>query len=177
MPRLWTIQSHHVFDTLAKNGEYHPSWEHVGALDRSAFQWMAQQSAKRMGHAPTSHPPFWAWHSCGAWQSAPNVDDFHALCGLDPQPHLQLQIATLEVRESDHCLSYYGPWCELIHKEPSRFDPLPELVNQLWFHDADATKVPFDPHSNHHDLQATMLSLRSDQVIEVESTQSFFGSW
>lgn len=177
MTRLWTIQSRLFFDRVAKNGEHHASWEHVSTLWRDAFEWMAQQTAKQLGQPPSVHPPVWAWHSCGAWQSAPSVDDFHALCGLDPQPHLQLQVATLKVEESDYCLSYYGPWCELIQTESSRFDPIPELVNQLWLVGSDANKIPFDADSNHHDLQATLLSLRAEQVVSIDSTKSFFGSW
>lgn len=175
--RLWTIQSRAFFEEVEKNGEHHASWEHVSPLMRDAFEWMAQQTAERMGHAPKAHPPVWAWHSCGGWQSPPDVDDFHALCGLDPQPHLELQIATLELCESDFCLSYYGPWCELIHNESSHFEALPELVKQLWFLDSDPSSIPFDPDSNHGDLQATMLTLRAEQVIRVGSTSSFFGSW
>lgn len=177
MTRLWTIQSHPFFERVANKGEHHASWEYVSASWRKPFEWMAQQTAKRLGQPPNGHPPVWAWHSCGAWQSAPNVDDFHALCGLDPQPHLQLQIATLEVDESDYCLSYYGPWCDLIITEHSRFEPVPELVDQLWFVDSNSSKIPFDPHANYHDLQATMLSLRAEQVLRIDSTQSFFGSW
>lgn len=81
---------------------------------------MTEQTAKRLGRPPSGHPPVWAWHSCGAWQSPPDVDDFHALYGLDPQPELELQIAT---------------------------------------------------------LQATLLELRAEQILKIESTQAFFGSW
>lgn len=150
------------------------SWAFVNELSRPAYRWMEKQTAQRLGKPSNGQPPVWAWHSCGSWQSPPSHDDFIALFGTEPQPHLQLQVGTLEVDEDDFTLSYYGPWCDMLETQP--FDPEIDATERLWF-DGVLEKDHWPDGGNVRDLQAVLLVLKRDQVVSVKSTAETFGAW
>lgn len=174
MARLWSIQSKPFFDHVLGNDIGMMSWKYVDKTFQDAYRWMAEQTTQRLGLPSNGHPSFWAWHSCGAWQNGPIQEDFIALFGTDPQTHLQLQVATLEVDEDDFSLSLYGPWCDMLSTAP--FDSNIKVADKLWVESAVKNKQWRD-QGNDHDIQATMLSLKRDQIIDIKTTKETFGLW
>ena len=174
LTHLWSIQSAPFFDQVLDEGEGIASWEFVNKESQTAYRWMAEQTTQRLGACSNGQPSVWAWHSCGAWKSAPTQDDFISLFGIEPQPHLQLQVATLEADEDAFLLSFYGPWCDMLATSP--FDPTAQATKKLWVNGSVQNKRWRD-QGNDRDIQATLLKIKREQFIDIKSTADTFGLW
>ncbi len=174
MTRLWSIQNAAFFNQVIDEGRGSASWDHVGKTAEDAYRWIVEQTERRLNKPSSGNPPIWAWHSCGGWHSPPTPDDFLALFGAEPQPHLDLRIATLDVPDDSFSLSFYGPWCDMFFAQP--FDPNAEAVKDLWF-DGDPEALEWPEQGNDRDLQAVLLHLERDQITSIKSTAEAFNAW
>lgn len=99
--RLWMLVDPGFPELAAKADRVYADWEKADADCASAYPWMVAQMAAR-GLDTNGHPPFWAWHSCGAPGRRIDLRTFFPVA-----PTLRL---TLEVPDELVLLSDYTDW-------------------------------------------------------------------
>ncbi|WP_146158523.1 hypothetical protein [Enhygromyxa salina] len=124
-----------------------------------------QLDARGLGTA-SGTPPVWAWHSCGAWNCPPEREDLDMLLGGEAQPHLRLVMVNLEVPDGDCLLSYYGPWCDVIHHSVTHDGEMPG-TRGLWYETGHIPE-PWREQGNDRDIQACLSRLERRHILGVD---------
>ncbi|MEJ2795902.1 hypothetical protein WAE56_21075 [Iodobacter sp. LRB] len=113
--KIWTFQSAAQLQVLLRNGVLYGDWMQIGL---SSEQEMAYRSMCRMMASRKlscgNHPPIWAWHSCGAYQQAPDAKVARMLLS-DHQLNNQIMLLSLECSADQMLLSDYSTWCQLFY--------------------------------------------------------------
>jgi hypothetical protein len=163
---LWTIADEALVDVVLTTGRASPSWSRVQEGWQPAYRWLLRRMhahGVQDADESMSAPPFWAWHSCGRWQRAPDRETIDSLLGNEPQNRKGLVMVSWRVPANRLLLTRYGAWCEVLYRSMDGRD-LDELPENPIVSIADAHGVlPLE----HDDLQATVTWMERDDIVSV----------
>ncbi len=158
--RLWSFQSSIAIKHLQNKGQLKGDWKYVSkGYWTKSYKWMAEEMKKR-GLDCEGNPPVWAWHSCGAWERPPTLNDARALLS-DGELELGVQVVEFEVAEEWVLLSRYSVWNLILD---AFIDNNKEFILKNTEHLFVYNKINFP---NTDSIQATLPILKTEWVTAI----------